>query len=81
MLRNRYNDFLGIYEPGGVYAFSSPLNRSQVSIQYALTGLYPSLPQEPTAENIESLNLSTIPWGTKEEKHNFLRTLKFHCKK
>ena len=81
MLQNRYNNYLGNYKPGDVYAFSSPLNRSKVSLQYTLTGLYSQLPQEPTAKNIEAFELSTIPWETKVEQENFLRCLKFDCEK
>lgn len=42
MLRQRYNDFLGsIYYPRDVYAVSTDIDRTKMSLQLMLAGLYP----------------------------------------
>jgi len=42
MLRQRYNDFLGlIYHPRDIYAVSTDIDRTKMSLQLMLAGLYP----------------------------------------
>ncbi|XP_014616757.1 PREDICTED: venom acid phosphatase Acph-1-like [Polistes canadensis] len=42
MLRQRYNDFLGdLYHPKDVYARSTDIDRTKMSLQLVLAGLYP----------------------------------------
>ncbi|KAL2740855.1 venom acid phosphatase Acph-1-like isoform X2 [Vespula squamosa] len=42
MLRQRYNDFLGdLYRPQDVYARSTDIDRTKMSLQLVLAGLYP----------------------------------------
>ncbi|XP_076233999.1 venom acid phosphatase Acph-1 isoform X2 [Calliopsis andreniformis] len=45
MLRERYNEFLGnIYHPSDVYAVSTDMDRTKVSLQLVLAGLYHPIP-------------------------------------
>ena len=45
MLRTLYNDFLGNYRMGDVYAYSTDSDRTRMSLQMALLSLYPSSTQ------------------------------------
>ncbi|XP_011864387.1 PREDICTED: venom acid phosphatase Acph-1-like isoform X2 [Vollenhovia emeryi] len=55
MLRQRYNDFLGsIYHPQDIYAISSDSDRTKMSLQLMLAGLYP--PDVPQLWNPD------LPW-------------------
>lgn len=47
MLRERYNEFLGkIYHPSDVYAVSTDLDRTKMSLQLVLAGLYHPAPMQ-----------------------------------
>ncbi|XP_067209828.1 venom acid phosphatase Acph-1 isoform X4 [Linepithema humile] len=47
MLRERYNDFLGsIYHPRDIYAVSTDIDRTKMSLQLMLAGLYPPHPTQ-----------------------------------
>nr|XP_012231978.1 PREDICTED: venom acid phosphatase Acph-1-like isoform X4 [Linepithema humile] len=47
MLRERYNDFLGsIYHPRDIYAVSTDVDRTKMSLQLMLAGLYPPHPTQ-----------------------------------
>ncbi|KAI4497965.1 hypothetical protein M0802_006789 [Mischocyttarus mexicanus] len=72
MLRQRYNDFLGdLYRPKEVYARSTDIDRTKMSLQLVLAGLYP--PSEKQNWN------SDLPWlaipthYTPERLDNLLR--------
>lgn len=55
MLRQRYNHFLGsIYHPRDIYAVSTDIDRTKVSLQLMLAGLYP-----PDARQMWN---SDLPW-------------------
>ncbi|XP_014231119.1 venom acid phosphatase Acph-1-like [Trichogramma pretiosum] len=54
MLRDRYGEFLGSYKPQDVYAFSTNFDRTKMSLQLLLAGLYPPNP--------ETMWNKDIPW-------------------
>ncbi|CAK9816396.1 Venom acid phosphatase Acph-1 [Anthophora quadrimaculata] len=57
MLRHRYDKFLGdIYHPSDVYAFSTDHDRTKMSLQLVLAGLY-----HPAPSQTWNKNLSWIP--------------------
>ncbi|XP_031783095.1 venom acid phosphatase Acph-1 isoform X2 [Nasonia vitripennis] len=59
-LRDRYDNFLGpLYKPDDVYAYSSYNDRTKMSLQLVLAGLYP-----PTAGQIWNENLRWQPIPT-----------------
>ncbi|XP_058791854.1 venom acid phosphatase Acph-1-like [Phymastichus coffea] len=69
-LRSRYNSFLGPhYKPKDVYAFASTADRTQMSLQLVLAGLYPL--KDSAAWN-PKLNWSPIPYVTAPKKLNIL---------
>ena len=70
MLRERYDEFLGdIYHPRDVYAISSDIDRTKMSLQLVLAGLYhPS----PTQLWNESLPWMPIPIHYMPEKIDIL---------
>ncbi|CAD1479973.1 unnamed protein product, partial [Heterotrigona itama] len=56
MLRKRYSTFLGgSYKYGSVYAYSSDFDRTKMSLQLLLAGIYP-----PTLSNVGHIELSPI---------------------
>ncbi|XP_017792605.1 PREDICTED: venom acid phosphatase Acph-1-like isoform X2 [Habropoda laboriosa] len=60
MLRNRYDKFLGdLYHPSDVYAFSSDHDRTKMSLQLVLAGLY-----HPASVQMWNENLSWMPIPT-----------------
>ncbi|XP_026672641.1 venom acid phosphatase Acph-1-like isoform X4 [Ceratina calcarata] len=60
MLRERYDQFLGrIYHPSDVYAYSSDHDRTKMSLQLVLAGLY-----HPTEMQMWNANLSWMPIPT-----------------
>ncbi|XP_023288233.1 venom acid phosphatase Acph-1 isoform X2 [Orussus abietinus] len=61
MLRNRYDQFLGrVYRPAEVYAYSTDLDRTKVSLQLVLAGLYPPTPSQKWNPNLPWLPIPTI---------------------
>lgn len=55
VLKTRYQDLLGnVYIPSAVYAFSTDFDRTKMSLQLVLAGLFP--PSEVQAWNPE------LPW-------------------
>ncbi|KAJ8681684.1 hypothetical protein QAD02_017476 [Eretmocerus hayati] len=53
MLRRRYDDFLGkTYHPDNLYACSSDYDRTKVSLQLVLAGLYPPTPELRWHQNL-----------------------------
>ncbi|KAL7300953.1 hypothetical protein TKK_0006232 [Trichogramma kaykai] len=69
MLRERYDKFLGHYKPQEVYAFSTDVDRTKISLQLLLAGLYP-----PTEESMWNKDLpwQPIPIHYKPKGENFL---------
>ncbi|XP_031776592.2 lysosomal acid phosphatase-like [Nasonia vitripennis] len=62
MLRKRYNDFLGDYYVDDIYAYSTDYDRTKMSLQLVLNGLYP-----PTAKMRWSANIEWFPIPTHYE--------------
>ena len=57
MLRKRYSTFLGrSHTYGSVYAYSTDIDRTKMSLQLVLAGIYP-----PTLTDSGYLELSPIP--------------------
>ena len=57
MLRQRYSTFLGgSYKYGSVYAYSSDIDRTKMSLQLVLAGIYP-----PTLNDGGYIQLFPIP--------------------
>lgn len=69
MLRNRYKDFLGDYKASDVYAFSTDYDRTKMSLQLLLAGLYP--PNKQTSWS-DSIPWAPIPTYYEPFKRNFL---------
>ncbi|CAL7951360.1 unnamed protein product [Xylocopa violacea] len=60
MLRKRYDQFLGdVYHPNDIYAYSSNHDRTKMSLQLVLAGLY-----HPTTVQMWNANLSWMPIPT-----------------
>ncbi|XP_076394710.1 venom acid phosphatase Acph-1 isoform X3 [Megachile rotundata] len=60
MLRERYNQFLGdIYHPSDVYAFSTDHDRTKMSLQLVLAGLYHPAPSQTWNENLSWIPIPT----------------------
>ncbi|XP_016843931.1 venom acid phosphatase Acph-1-like isoform X1 [Nasonia vitripennis] len=72
MLRERYDNFLGDYKDGQVYAYSSDTGRTKQSLQLVLAGLYP--PSNETAWRTE-IKWTPIPTNYDKEKFNFLSSI------
>lgn len=60
MLRRKYSEFLGMYVPSQVDAWSTELNRTKTSLLLVLAGLYP--PKSPLNWN-NNLNWQPIPYN------------------
>ena len=69
ILRNRYDDFLGEYKHGEVYAYSTAYDRTKMSLQLVLAGLYPPSPKTSWSNEI---NWSPIPTHYKPFDQDFL---------
>ncbi|OXU31428.1 hypothetical protein TSAR_013713 [Trichomalopsis sarcophagae] len=72
MLRQRYDNFLGDYKDGHVYAYSSDTGRTKQSLQLVLAGLYP--PSNETAWRSE-IKWTPIPTNYDKEEFNFLSSI------
>lgn len=60
MLRERYNDFLGdLYHPQDVYARSTDIDRTKMSLQLVLAGLYPPAKEQNWNPNLPWLAIPT----------------------
>ncbi|KAK2577433.1 hypothetical protein KPH14_003540 [Odynerus spinipes] len=60
MLRQRYNNFLGdLYRPQDVYARSTDIDRTKMSLQLVLAGLYPPAKAQSWNSNIPWLAIPT----------------------
>ncbi|KAF7417603.1 hypothetical protein HZH68_000256 [Vespula germanica] len=60
MLRERYNDFLGdLYRPQDVYARSTDIDRTKMSLQLVLAGLYPPAKEQNWNPNLPWLAIPT----------------------
>lgn len=56
MLRERYDKFLGdVYHPNDVYARSTDIDRTKVSLQLVLSALYPPNSKQTWNENLQWL--------------------------
>ncbi|XP_058794994.1 lysosomal acid phosphatase-like isoform X2 [Phymastichus coffea] len=69
ILRKRYGGFLGDYNSSDVYAYSTNVDRTKMSLQLALAGLYP--PSIKTSWN-DKINWSPIPTHNDPLGTNFL---------
>ncbi|KAF3421968.1 hypothetical protein E2986_00115 [Frieseomelitta varia] len=60
MLRERYDEFLGsIYHPTDVYAYSSDHDRTKMSLQLVLAGLYHPAPTQTWNKNLSWMPIPT----------------------
>lgn len=60
MLRQRYNDFLGdLYHPKDVYARSTDIDRTKMSLYLVLAGLYPPSKEQNWNSNLPWLAIPT----------------------
>ncbi|KAL7293285.1 hypothetical protein TKK_0013062 [Trichogramma kaykai] len=71
MLRRRYDSHLGEYEHGDVYGYSTDVDRTKMTLQLVLAGLYP--PSKVTAWS-DSIGWSPIPYQSDRLGKNFLMT-------
>lgn len=68
-LRKRYGDFLGRYKHSEVHARTSDVNRTKMTLQVVLAGLYP--PEGQLCWN-SALNWAPIPYHYAAEKADVL---------
>ena len=68
-LRKEFNDFLGEYKPEEVYAYSTDFDRTKMSLQLVLAGLYPPTNLTKWSDSIE---WSPIPTFYEPFNHTFL---------
>ncbi|XP_058795084.1 venom acid phosphatase Acph-1-like [Phymastichus coffea] len=75
LLRQRYGDFLGDFNNSHVYAYSTNSDRTKMSLQLVLAGLYP-----PTARTSwsDKINWLPIPTYYDKDEDNFL-TVYYTC--
>lgn len=72
MIRKRYGKFLGErYESDEVYGYSTDQDRTKMSLQLVLAGIYPPTPELTWHENI---NWIPIPTKYNPRKFDFLST-------
>ena len=69
MLRERFDDFLGKYVPGEIYAFSTNTHRTKMTLSLVLAGLYPPSPSDSWSNEVY---WSPIPTFYEPENRNFL---------
>lgn len=69
VLRQKYDFFLGKYRFNKVYAYSSGFDRTKVSLQAVLAGLYPLNFSNSSDDTIQWLQ---IPTHYDKIEHNFL---------
>ena len=74
-MRIKFNDFLGEYEPEDVFAFSTDFDRTKMTLQLVLAGLYP--PSQRTSWS-DTIHWSPIPIFYETNSRHFLYT-KFKC--
>lgn len=75
MLRDKYNNFLGDkYHPQDVYAQSTNVERTKLSLQLVLAGLYPSSENQMWKSKLLSMPVST--YNTTDEVDIVLNSLR-----
>lgn len=78
ILREKYDSFLGDYRFNRVYAYSTDMDRTKVSLQAVLGGLYP--PSKTNFCSEDDIKWPLIPIHTEKQEHSFLKSY-FFCPK